>query len=140
MNTDVDLELAQSEELQKIARAVLAEAEFYATPEYPQDTHWKGTPPSDKQLKLIRMRRGGPEFNYKIPEALYKAMMIVLTGKPSSKAITSRGQAVAYLDAVNHIDPFHLTRIEKLIEQMKVLKQGQEDLFNDIRTAKEEEG
>jgi len=114
-----DLEVALTEEMQQIARAALLEGSYYAKPEHQQDQRWKDTAPSKRQLRLIRMRRGGPSFNYPIPEALYKAMMIALTGEPTSRAITTREQAVTYLDAVSHIDPEHLKRIALIIARIK---------------------
>lgn len=79
--------------------AIEAASSNWDTPE-----PWREDRATDSQLTLIRFRRCGPDFKYRLPEALYKSILYVITGGTSSRNIRSKGEATDVLNTFAYTD------------------------------------
>lgn len=65
---------------------------------------WREDRATDAQVKLIRFRRCGPDFKHRLPEALYKSILYIVTGGTSHRNVRSKGQATDVLNAFAYAD------------------------------------
>lgn len=107
--------------VEEFAHSLVREAEYYASPEYPSDRRWQDEPATTAQLRLIRMRRCGPNFLLRLPEPLYKAILRQAAGVDTVRGIITKGQAVRVLDAFAYTDADVLAQYRALIEDLQPL-------------------
>lgn len=65
---------------------------------------WRDDRATDSQIKLIRFRRCGPDFQHRLPEALYKSVVYMVTGGLSHRNVRSKGEATDILNAFAYAD------------------------------------
>ena len=102
----------------EFAESICKEAKFYAEDPWGNPEPWRTEPATPKQIRQIQSRRCGPNFQERIPEPLYKAVLFHVVNGISSALVKSKGQAADVLNAFAYCDQDVMRQWEYFIERV----------------------
>ena len=98
------------------AESLCREAKFYAEDNWGNPEPWRNDTVTHKQIRQIQSRRCGPNFQTRLPEPLYKAVLYHVVNGTSSKKVKTKGEAADVLNTFAYCDEDVLRQWENFID------------------------